>query len=152
MKKFSSFFEGKRPSVKQFYKLIAPCTEQVKTGYIHEAYEIALKEWANLPKCYQIFFRNLIKDDYQRFLDYLHGKTVLGSLRYVPEDPEMFRKVVHLLVKNRKEVKSPPVDLLFSLLAGFDLSLKASSLRQYMRTDILYPDDLLDLLAMIQIR
>jgi hypothetical protein len=71
---------GNAPSVRRFNKLLAGLPPGEQERLYHHAYRVSMQQWSSLPKKYQVFFFDLVKHDWQRFLDYLRHETMLGAL------------------------------------------------------------------------
>jgi hypothetical protein len=101
---------------------------------------------------FRTFFSHLVRAHRQEYMDFLHEKTILGSLRYRLDDGELFRKIVYSLERTHLATDASRMDLLFSLILAFDYDLKISAMNQYMKTDILDSADLAELLEKIHRR
>jgi hypothetical protein len=142
---------GATPSVRRFKELISVFSEEEQKGYYHYVYDLALRPWGKCPRKYRIFFVDLIRHDRQRFLDYIHGETVLGALRHPVDDPRMFKKMCKLLSIVLTKRKFSYNHFSFSLLQSFDVRLKMSVLGDQIRTQSFYPEELLELLECVRI-
>jgi hypothetical protein len=142
---------GNAPSVKRFNELLAGLPPREQERLYHHAYRVSMQQWSSLPKKYQVFFFDLVKHDWQRFLDYLRHETILGALIYPVEDADMLIRLLHLMAKNQKSHKTSYNHLAFCVLASFRLGLKISYLGDQIRTMPFYPEDMYELLECVRL-
>jgi hypothetical protein len=142
---------GNAPSVRRFNKLLAGLPEEERKRHYHHAYHVAMHQWSNLPKRYQVFLFDLVKHDWQRFLDYVHQETILGVLIYPVEDAERIKKMIKLMAKNQTNQKVSYNHLAFCLLMSFGLDLQISTLGDQIRTISFYPEEMYELLECVRL-
>jgi len=138
-------FHGKRPSVNRFKQSLKPYSSEEQDKYYQIAYRAAINEWERIPEWYREFFITLVKNDRQRFLDFLLLHTIIGSLRYTLQEPDLLVKLLHLLERKIDHTFVSFNHLSFSVLLAFQLHLKISTLGDKIRTATFFPEELLEL-------
>ena len=78
--KLKELFGRKTPSVKMFKLLLENLPEPEQELYKKAAVDTAFCDWENTPPRYQLFLTDLFQHQWQKSLDYLLHKTVIGSL------------------------------------------------------------------------
>lgn len=100
--KLKELFGTKTPSVRMFKSLLGNLPESEQLIYKKAAVDTAFCDWENTPERYRLFLGDLFQHHWQKTLDYLLTKTVLGLLGYDLQQPELLRKVFSLL-EGKKE-------------------------------------------------
>ena len=91
------------------------------------------------------FFFNLVKSDWQKFLNYLINYTILAIFRYKPKRPEFIQKLFNLIAKVENNVNYSSAHYFFLVLLIFNIDLKISTLRRELYTKMYTPEELNDI-------
>lgn len=115
-------FGSRQPSVRRFYDALKNLPEQEKEKWNRLAYYVAVNEWEKLPVWYKEFLTNLVKRQWQGFLDYTKQTSILGTL-YIPiEDKKMVRKMFsmfsHMPKEKRKKASFNQIAFMLCLCIG----------------------------------
>lgn len=146
--KLKELFGRKTPSVKMFKSLLDNLPEPEQELYKKAAVDTAFCDWENTPPRYRLFLTDLFQHHWQKSLDFLLYKTVIGSLGYELQQPELLRKVFSLLEGKREDGFMPSyLHLSFVLLLVFHDNKSVEYLGDLLRKEITSDDfsDLLDL-------
>ena len=141
-----TLLDGKRPSVRNFKNALTRFSAAEQEMYYRKAYQAMLSEWAGMPEWYLTFFIQLVRNDWQRFLDFLLSDTILGQLRYSLQNATMFKKVCSLLERHTKDTPVSYNHLAFAISLCFQVRLKISTFSDQLRTSTFYPEELMELL------
>ncbi|MDR1937398.1 MAG: hypothetical protein LBQ73_02725, partial [Tannerellaceae bacterium] len=137
---------GNNPSVRRFEAWLSGESPAERERYYRIAWHASLHQWGQCPKKYRVFLVNLIRHDWQGFLNYILDETVIGELRHPVENADLLKKAFHLLAQSHTKHRVSYNHLSFTLLLAFELRLKVSVLGDQIRTRSFYPEELLDLL------
>lgn len=129
---------GPEPTVCNFHEVLNRMTPEARSLCRKKMYGLALSGWSTLSLAYRRFLLRLIKSERQQFIDYIRQDTVLGELLYNLKDPDLFKKLLHLLECPTQKYKPSYTELSFSLLLGFSIPLKVKTLSDQIR--YMYPD------------
>ena len=103
-----------------FKSLLENLPEPEQELYKKAAVDTAFCDWENTPPRYRLFLTDLFQHHWQKSLDFLLYKTVIGSLGYELQQPELLRKVFSLLEGKREDGFMPSyLHLSFVLLLVF---------------------------------
>jgi hypothetical protein len=142
---------GNNPSVRRFNQLLAGLSDKERKRHYYHAYRVALQDYGKHPKKYRVFFVDLVKHDRQLFLEYIHNETILGQLIMLIDDPQLFKKMCHLMVQCTMNHKISYNHFSFCLLLVFGLQLKVRVLSEQLRDANFYPEEILELLQYVQV-
>lgn len=120
---------------KQKLKNLPPEEQHDRRIYAKHA---AFCDRSNLPVSYRNLLSNLIQNDWQGALDFLVNDTVLSTLRYPLQDPDLLFKMLALLEGRKQQY----AHFAFILLLVFESPYKVSYLGDLLRTRRLDTDEL----------
>lgn len=146
-----ALFEGKVPSVRKFVRKLSELPDPMQSFYYKAAYDTAFTEWDSVNKSYRTFLSNLLLHDKQRTLDYLRKHTVLGTLVYVLQEPEVLRRLIATFEGKRNGYMPSYCHLAFCLLLVFDYSETIDYLSDKLRIQLSTTDDLCYLMDLISL-
>ena len=145
MQEIKKLFPGKDLSVRKFTKTLSDFPPEKQQYYYSKAYTNTLFKWETLSQRNKTFLVNLVNHDPDNYIKFIRDTTILGQLQYTLKNQEEFIKLLNLTEANEKNVKCSFSHLAFSLLLSFNINLKTSSLRKYLRTATFTPEELLEL-------
>jgi len=118
---FFELFGKQRPSVKLFYKLLKGKTPEGREAYYQYAYFLFMNRYHTLSLRFQSFLTNLVKHDWQRFLDYLMQTSGFSSLRGRIKNHYILVCLLHMLLADKKnvDIKYPPIAFFILLAFNF---------------------------------
>jgi hypothetical protein len=150
MHDLKKLFEGVHHlSVSTFRDRIAALPPAKQKAYCHKAFECSLQGFDGYSDRYRSFFCRMVHAYRQDFLHYLQEKTVMGQLRYPPQDGELLMKMVYLMEQGNPLPGASSRSLAFALILSFGYDLKINTMNQYMKIRQAEPSDLADLLEML---
>lgn len=89
-----ALFGKENPSVNKFETILSDLPPVRRFYYHRLAYKVALCEWEYLTVRYQIFLTRLFTRNWQRTLDHLLENTVLGTLQFDLQAPEIILRFI----------------------------------------------------------
>lgn len=110
--------------------------------------------WANLPVWYRTFLVNLVKHDWQQFVDYVRRTSILGHLPYTVQDRQLVRKVFGLLsrLQQPKGQKASLNHIAFVLCLGFDPERNVDYLAHAIGQGLMTPEEVIELKELITLK
>jgi len=109
-----------------------------------------MNEWDTITQWYRTFLTNLIKHDWQRFLNYVRETSILGSLGIPIKDKKMVRKIFTLIAQMPKEKREDKKErrisfnqIAFILSLCFMTKEKISYLSDQISKGMMTPEELM---------
>lgn len=129
-----NFFEGKKPTVSQFKLKMQMESEEVVQAYKERMFDLGLHAWEVFSKREKAFLINFVKSFRQDYLNYTNNKTMMGRLRYQPQDLEGFKMIFNLVEQSGIHRSHTNYTLLaFCLLHSFDIDMHIKSFADAIR-------------------
>ncbi|WP_288207352.1 hypothetical protein [uncultured Parabacteroides sp.] len=110
--------------------------------HLRLAYKAAFSEWDIMTVRYQVFLTRLFTRDRQRTLNFLLEYTVLGTLRFDLQQPDIILRFIAQMEKRRPDYKPSLVHLAFSLLLTLSYKGSVEYLGDQLREKWLTAEDL----------
>lgn len=125
-----------KPSVKLFRNKLSKLPKRRQPVVLRDTYLLASGYWRELPPHYKCFMKQLIRNNRQDWLDFLHGETILGELRYTIQRPELFYAMMRIIELAERTQRVSVEHLAMNTLTSFKFDkkknfLKISSLGEY---------------------
>lgn len=139
-KDLKALFGTEVPSVRKFKQKLSELSPKEQHVWRISAYHAAFCDWSDLPVSYRKLLSNLMQNDWQGALDFLINDTVLSTLRYPLQDPDLLFKMLALLEGRKQQY----AHFAFILLLVFKSPYKVSYLGDLLRTRRPDTDELLD--------
>jgi len=140
-------FASRQPSVTRFKQAIRDLSPHKQEEWQRKAYFVAMNNWHILSVWYKTFLVNLVKNDWQRFMDYTRDTSVVGHLAYPVEDTHFVRKVFGLLarlpVREGESASGNHIAFVFAL--GFTPKRKIRYIAHQIGKGLMTPEELTDL-------
>lgn len=114
-----ALFGKEDPSVSKFETILSDLPPVRRLYYHRLAYQAALCEWDVMTVRYQVFLTRFFTRCWQRTLDYLREDTVLGTLQFDLQEPEIILRFIAQMESRKPDCKPSFVHLAFSLLLVF---------------------------------
>ena len=145
-KDLRKLFGPLQPSVSRFRERLKELPPEEKERYYRQAYFVAMNHWGALPVWYKTFLVNLVKNDWQRFLDYVRETSVLGHMPFLLKDKKLVWKVFGILARlpMKDEGHASFNHIAFVLSLGFCSKEKISYLSKQIRSGKMTPEELQD--------
>lgn len=137
-----ALFDGETPSVSKFYQLLSELPPVRRLYYLRMAYKAAFCEWDVMNYRYHLFLTRLFTRDRQRTLDFLLENTVLGTLRFDLQEPDIIIRFIAQMESRKPDFKPSFVHLAFSLLLVFVHTNSVEYLGDKLREQTLTAEDL----------
>lgn len=122
-------FGRSKPNVKEFREKLAKLSKRKRPIVLRDTYLLALGYWKELPRDYRRFLKQLISNNRQDWLDFLHGETILGELRYTIQRPKLFYAMMRIIELSECLHHISIKHLSMSTLIGFNFNNKKKSLK-----------------------
>lgn len=131
-----ALFGKEKPNVKVFRSKLAKLPKRRQSVVLRDTYLLALGYWKELPRDYRRFLMQLISNNRQDWLGFLHGETILGELRYTIQRPKLFFAMMRIIELSERTHRVSIEHLSMNALTNFKFknkkdSLKISSLGEY---------------------
>ena len=133
------------PSVRKFQKILNELPPVRRLYYLQLAYKAAFCEWNVMNVRYRLFLTHLFTRDWQRTLNFLLESTVLGTLQFDLQEPEIIQRFIGQLENPEYSPNPSFLHLAFSLALVFPYPWAIGYLGDKLRTQILTSEDLLRL-------
>lgn len=137
-----ALFGKENPSVNKFETILSDLPPVRRFYYYRLAYKVALCEWEYLTVRYQVFFTRLFTRNWQRTLDHLLENTVLGTLQFDLQAPEIILRFIGQMESRKPDYKPSFVHLAFSLQLAFGYNNTVESFGDKLRKRSLTSEDL----------
>lgn len=131
------------PSVSKFETILSDLPPVRRLYFRRLAYKAAMCEWDEMTTRYQLFLTRFFKHDWQRTLEFLQEQTVLGTLPFELQEPDMIFRFIGLMEGKEFGHDSSFVHLAFSLLLVFPYKGSVEYIGDKLRTKTLTAEDLL---------
>ena len=140
-----ALFGKETPSVRKFQKILNELPPVRRLHYLQLAYKAAFCEWDVMNVRYRLFLTHLFTRDWQRTLNFLLESTVLGTLQFDLQEPEIIQRFIGQLENPENSPNPSFLHLAFSLSLVFPYPWSVGYLGDKLRTQILTSEDLLRL-------
>lgn len=137
-----ALFGKETPSVNRFDALLSELPPVRRLYYLRLAYKAAFGEWDIMTVRYQVFLTRLFTRDRQRTLNFLLEYTVLGTLRFDLQQPDIILRFIAQMEKRRPDYNPSLVHLAFSLLLTLSYKGSVEYLGDKLREEWLTAEDL----------
>lgn len=140
-----ALFGKETPSVSKFQKILNELPPVRRLYYLQLAYKAAFCDWDVMNVRYQLFLTRLFTRDWQRTLNFLLEKTVLGTLQFDLQEPEIIQRFVGQMEHQEGKAVPSSLHLAFCLSLVFPYPWSVGYLGDKLRTQTLTAEDLLRL-------
>ena len=138
-----ALFGKEKPSVSKFETILSELPPVRRLYYHRLAYKVALCEWEYLTVRYQLFLTHFFTRDWQRTLDYLLENTVLGTLQFELQEPDIIQRFIGQMESSNPYHKPSFVHLSFSYQLASKCKNSVEYLGDKLRTQTLTAEDLI---------
>jgi len=145
------------PSVPKYKKAIKKLTEQEVEQLRCDIFSLAFVYWGNLNdnnadhRDFKVFLMRFFRNDRQLVQDYIMKHTILGSIRYKPQHPDLFISMLHIIEEVNTIKGMSCKHLSSAVLMVFDFDLKVNTFTNYISSDRIDAERIMELTGKIGI-
>lgn len=137
-----ALFGKEAPSVSKFETILSELPPVRRFYYRRLAYKVGLYEWEYLTVRYQIFLTHFFTRNWQRTLDHLLENTVLGTLQFNIQNPDIILHLIGQMECHQPGCKTSTVHLSFCYQLAFGHTNSIEILGDKLRKQTLTAEDL----------
>lgn len=126
-----ALFGKEKPNVKVFRSKLAKLPKRRQPVVLRDTYLLALGYWKELPRDYRRFLMQLIRNNRQDWVDFLHGETILGELRYTIQRPKLFFAMMRIIELSERTRYLSVTSLSMNVLTVFNCLRSKGSKKDY---------------------
>lgn len=152
IKRINTILGTNRPSVDLLKTTLNQLPEDKAEQLKKDLFYLAFMHWNSLTAYYRKFLFKWLTSDRDVLMYYLINNTILGALRFKPDDPMLLIGLMHILVVSMMVAKNSVRHLTFCLKISFDIPYTSRTLANYILNKIPKPSDILDWISRIKMK